>query len=216
MITIVCLALMAACTAPGPGPRITPAPLSPYSANPSPTSAAPKAASLGTAPPDLHDLDWARARIPGDFCDISEAVTLGSYETTAKSRTYGTVHVYRVGEEVQYGNVTGDARSEAALPVGCDNGGGTAAGQLAFGIIVFQSDAGQLKSLGTVTARHNPENAPHVTLLGDIDLALGKATVEEKWYRPSDANCCPTGTAVTVWTLQDDGTLTAGPPRITA
>ena len=38
----------------------------------------------------------------------------------------------------------------------------------------------------------------------------GAITVKELWYRPSDANCCPSGVSLTRWWLRD-GTLKADP-----
>lgn len=215
VIASVCLAVLPACSAPGPGPRVTPASVTPYSE--APTESAPsarEALSLGAAPADLRDMDWEHARIPGDFCDIPGTVTLGP-ETEAESCTWGTVHVGRVGDEVSYGDITGDGRDEAALYVVCDNRGGTAAGQLAFAFVVLGREAGRLTSLGATTPQHNPPDQ-HATLLGSVDLAPGKVTVGELWYRESDANCSPSGTAETEWTVGKDRKLVAGSPRITS
>ncbi len=54
-----------------------------------------------------------------------------------------------------------------------------------------------------------------MTLLTKVELTRGRVVAYETWYRPSDATCCPSGTAVTVWTLQG-GRLSPGAPRITS
>jgi hypothetical protein len=51
---------------------------------------------------------------------------------------------------MSYGDL-GKGFQVAAFDVGCDNGGGTAAGQLAFAVIIFEVSDGQLRVLGTLT-----------------------------------------------------------------
>ncbi|MET9252590.1 hypothetical protein [Streptomyces sp. NPDC003717] len=218
LLALACAALGTACSSPGPGPRVTPAPAPSFSDLPSTRPTRGERPDLGPAPADLHDADWDHARVPGDFCHIAGSVGLDadSYDVTGESSLWGTVHVNRTPQEVVYGDVTGDGRDEAALRVGCDNGGGTAAGDIAFGAVVLTSDRGRLRALGTVTPQYEPDSGPHAALIGDLTLARGKVTAEEDWYRTSDATCCPTGVAVTVWSLSAGGTLTAGPPRVTS
>jgi hypothetical protein len=174
------------------------------------------AQSVAAAPADLHDVDWARVPLPGEFCGVPGLVTFKGDEATATSDKWGPVHLFRFHNSqngsVVYGDVTGDHRSEAAVNVGCDNGGGTAGGQLAFAFVVFQGIQGRLTVIGTVVPQKNPPNQ-HATLLWKVQLTRGRVIAHENWYRPSDSTCCPTGTAVTIWTLQD-GHLTPGAPRI--
>jgi hypothetical protein len=213
--TALVLTLGVGCSAPSPGPKVPKASLPSYSEPAAPSSAPPAATSLGTAPQELRNIDWEHSAVPGDFCDIPHLINFTSGEATAQSRTWGKVHVGISPHDVTYGNVSGDSRTEAAVPVECDNGGGTAAGQLVFGYIVFASDARQLKLLGTITPQQNPSGV-HTTLLGNIELAPGRVNVQEMWYRPGDPDCCPTGKATTTWTLNDDKILAAGPPHITS
>lgn len=49
-----------------------------------------------------------------------------------------------------------------------------------------------------------------------IELASGRVTAHESWYREGDAICCPSGKAITTWNVRDDGTLEAESPRTTA
>ena len=172
--------------------------------------------SVAAAPADLHDVDWAHVPLPGEFCGVPGLVTLKANEATATSDKWGPVHLFRNFRNVPviYGDVTGDHRSEAAINVGCDNGGGTAAGPLAFAFVVFQGIQGRLTAIGTVTPQKNPPNQ-HPTLVWKLRLTRGRVIANENWYRPSDSTCCPTGTAVTIWTLQN-GHLVPGAPRITS
>lgn len=140
-------------------------------------------------------------------------MTFQGDEATAISRTWGRVHLFRF-KPVVYGDLEGDRRSEAGVNVLCDNGGGTAAGDLAFALVVFEGVHGRLIAIGTVTPQKNPPDV-HPTWFRKVKLTRGRVIVHEAWFRPSDSTCCPTGTAVTVWTLEN-GHLTAGPPRITS
>jgi hypothetical protein len=169
--------------------------------------------SVATAPADLHDVDWARVPVPGDFCGVPGLVTFKQDEATAASNRWGPVHLFR-SMPVVYGDLDGDGHSEAAVNVECDNGGGTADGQLAFAFVIFEGVRGRLIPIGTVTPQKNPPDQ-HVTLLTKVQLTRGRVIAYETWYRASDGTCCPTGTAVTIWTLQDSH-LTPGPPRVTS
>jgi hypothetical protein len=203
-----------ACGAPDVGPRIPRASLSGTTTEP-PLATAPVTTirSVGEAPADLHDVDWAQVPVPGDFCGVPGLVTLKGGEATATSRTWGPVHLSRFGNVV-YGDVEGDPHSEAAVNVGCDNGGGTASGQLAFAFVVFEGIQGRLILVGTVTPQKNPPDQ-HPTLLWKIQMKPGRVIAHEQWYRPSDGTCCPTGTAETIWTVKD-GRLTPGTPHVTS
>ncbi|WP_320777446.1 hypothetical protein [Streptomyces sp. CRN 30] len=210
--------LLSACGTPDVGPRITRTPTSaPGTGGPptatGPTSATPGAVDLGPAPEDLREVNWRDVRVPGTFCDIPGLITFHDGRATATSRTWGRVDLSREPEPT-YGDIGGDRRPEAALGVECNNGGGTAAGQLAFGSVIYASDKGRLTVLRSITPQQQPPGQPP-TLLAELRMERGRIEVEERWYRPRDATCCPTGTAVTVWVL-DDGRLTPRPPRITS
>jgi hypothetical protein len=191
-------------------PRAQPSSVSPE--EPPAVSTAPTAAlSVGTAPSDLHDVDWANISLPGEFCDVPGLITFSNGEATGSSQRWGSVHLF-VDKHVVYGDVEGDSRSEAAVLTGCDNGGGTAGGQLGFAYVVLSGRGGSLDVIGSVTPKVEPPDV-HTTLIGEITLARGQLTVHEAWYRPSDPTCCPSGTAVTVWKLEA-GRLVPGAPSI--
>ncbi len=204
-----------ACGSPDVGSRIPRASVSSATTEPPlVTAPAPTGKSVGAAPADLHDVDWARVPVPGDFCGVPGLVTFKGGEATATSRTWGPVHLFRRDEGMVYGDIEGDQRSEAAVSVGCDNGGGTAAGQLAFAFVVFEGVQGRLIAIGTVTPQKNPPDQ-HTTLLWKLQMTRGRLIAHENWYRPMDPTCCPTGKAETIWTVKD-GHLTPGAPHITS
>ncbi|GGV56899.1 hypothetical protein GCM10010294_03040 [Streptomyces griseoloalbus] len=132
----------------------------------------------------------------------------------ARSGTWGTAHAEHRPEDVVYGNVLGDSRVEAALLVGCDTGGETAGGRLAWAYLVFTSEEHELRLVGTITPQQYLGG--HASAFDGIELDSGRVTAHESWHRKNDPTCCPSGKAVTTWTPGDDGTLEAGSPRITA
>jgi hypothetical protein len=206
---------VSACGSPHAAPRIPRSFSSPPTTAERPTTPTPTttvgAGAVGAAPTDLHDVNLARVSIPGAFCGIPGLVTFTDNEATATSSRWGPVHLSRL-PTVAYGNVQGDARSEAAVNVECDNRDGTADGQLAFASIVFAGVQRRLNVIGTVTPQENPPNQ-HVTLLTMVQLARQRVIAHEAWYRSSDPTCCPSGKAVTVWTLQN-GYLSPTAPHI--
>lgn len=214
---LLCLTLAVAGCAPSVGAPITQSPETSPAVLPPPTTEPATTAppvDLGPAPADLHQLDWASVHVPGDFCSIPQVIAFQGGEATAASREFGRVHLGSVSDVV-YGDIDGDGRPEAALKVECDNGGGTADGQLGFGAVILTSRHDRLIALGSITPQEQAPDAIHVTLLTDVQILHGSVVVHESWYRATDATCCPTGTAVTTWTLDGDR-LSPGTPEITS
>ncbi|NBE53344.1 hypothetical protein [Streptomyces boluensis] len=219
-VTALVLALGVGCSSPEPDGKV---PRSKDSSSGSATAAStepatdalPTAGAPGKVPEDLRDLDWARTSVPGDFCDVAGLITFKSGRAWAQSKTYGKIHAENVPDQVTYGNVLGDSRVEAAMQVGCDNGGEMGSGRLVWAYLVFSSEQGQLKVVGTLTPQQDPPGFA-VSTFEKVELSPGRVTAYENWHREdSDALCCPTGKAVTTWTPGADGSLEAGKPRIT-
>jgi hypothetical protein len=221
VLVIIGVGCTAACGAPTSGPKITKETLPPWSAPeltaPAPTSSAPaaQAADLGPAPAELRRVDWAQSRLPGEFCAVPGVVQFSSGAAKATSDTWGPVEMRVDPSSTVYGDLDGDGVEEAAVSVSCNNGGGTASGQLAFGYAVVRKDGDALSAVGSITARQDPPDAGHVTLLGPAAITHNEIRVQELWYRPSDATCCPSGKAETTWSYTN-GTLTPGQPVITS
>ena len=125
-------------------------------------------------------------------------VWLRSGGADGMSRLFGRVHIGVTGKPV-YGDLLGPRRSAVAVPVICDNGGGTAAGQLASAYAVFREQGSRLSPIGMVTAQYRPRDV-HITLVSGLRMQPGTLTVREYWYRPRDGDCCPSGRAIARWT----------------
>ncbi len=157
----------------------------------------------------IETVDWKSVSLPGSVCGSSQPIHLQSGQATvASSRFPGTTTVHVSSATVVYGDLTGRGQDEAALNVWCDNGSGTADGQLANSWVVFSGATGTLQVIGTLTPQQpsNP-NSPHVAYFnvtaGGIVVAPGKITVHELWYGSQDPTCCPSVQATTVWTYAD-------------
>lgn len=203
------LLLLAACGDPAAGPKITG---EPQRGGTTVVTTAPSGGAkpaLGTAPDDLRDVDWQRATLPAEFCGVEKPVTFQEGTVKATSTTWGEVEIWiNTRKPVWFGDVDADGGDEAAVNLGCDNGGGTASSQLAFGLAVVRAQDGKLELVGEISTTTMRDDAPHVPLLTEPRFEKGAITVKELWYRPSDANCCPTGASLTRWWLRD-GTLKA-------
>jgi hypothetical protein len=145
---------------------------------------------------DVHSVNWGDFAIPGQVCEVSGKIQL--HNGTAKLGHSGLGPLF-----VQLGTVTHGFLARgfpvAALNILCSNQGGTAAGQLADGILVFAS-AGQPRYLGLLTPQYRQPQTPHIPLMAVTHIdTQGHITTAEYFYTPSNADCCPTGRAITVW-----------------
>ncbi|MFD4689140.1 hypothetical protein [Streptomyces sp. NPDC058463] len=217
-VLLALLLMTGACGSPQPAPPVEPATREPADSDPaSPLpSAVPSSAAgsevVGRAPADLRDVDWAAIPFPGEFCAVPGLVRFDAeLEARARSETWGPVRIRRT-TRVVYGNFDGDTRDEAIVYVGCDDDGVTQNTQIAAGYVVFGHAGRNLVVLGSITPQQK-SRASYPTALVRPEFAEGRITVYEKWYRTSDAHCCPTGDATTVWT-REGNRLTPGAPRI--
>ncbi len=163
---------------------------------------------------DLHDVDWQNTPVPGQFCDVSGLVRIKKGQGWASSAKWGRVQFY-VSSPVLYGNLQGGGTQDAAVQVWCDNGGGTADGQIAEAYLIYRMRGRTLTLIGAVTPQEQPSDQVHVSFFGSVSILPGSVVAHEEWYRPSDATCCPTGKAITVWTYTH-GRLVSGTPDITS
>lgn len=161
---------------------------------------------------DLHAVDWKKVALPGGVCGSSRpirprSVTRWSGQAFIHPDVtliwWNPVWVYS-WEKPVFGDLDGDGSDEAALHVGCANGGGMAAGQLAFSEVIFKAVGESMRVLGVVTPRQ-PLNAesPHVPLLWTVSIDRGTLIAPEYWYGPYDGTCCPSGEARTTWKYVD-------------
>lgn len=109
---------------------------------------------------DLRGVDWENASVPAAICGgegairLHEGVALVSsrrwtddWQGNATTEVPGQVEVWSYGDEV-YGDIDGDGRDEAVVPLWCTNGGGTGGGQLGQGLAIMSGVAGKVSSLG--------------------------------------------------------------------
>lgn len=165
---------------------------------------------------NLHDVDWSAVTVPGAVCGLNGPVTLSGGKATvdAPQLHAGTPQVLITdntgnGQPAPvYGDLNGDGRDEAAILVWCSNTGGTAAGQLADSIVVYSADSGEAQPIGTLRTQQPPATPPvHSALIdGTVLPTFGPhtVTVHELWYSATDADCCPSTHATTVWTQNGD------------
>jgi hypothetical protein len=145
---------------------------------------------------DAQGVNWGDVAIPGQMCEVSGNIQLHDGTATVSHSGLGPLDVW-------LGTVTHGFLAHGfgvtALNILCSNQGGTAAGQLADGIFVFAS-AGQPRFLGLLTPQYREPQAPHIPLMAveHIDTQ-GHVATAEYFYTPSNADCCPTGRALTIW-----------------
>ncbi len=168
------------------------------------STALPVVAATATQGGSLRGVDWASSTIPGAWCGSPQPITLSNWTATITS-TFNDDQVTDVGaSKPQFGEIGGSVGAVAALPVGCNNGGGTADGQIAFALIVFAGTASSPHVLAVLTPRQPAsEHAVHTPLIAGEKIERGRIVVREAWYGRNDATCCPTGRATTNWRLED-------------
>lgn len=171
------------------------------------------------ASPDLHRIDWRQVVLPGGVC--------GSSRPIRRRTRYGEAYVHGdvnlpwwnpvvVGSwgRPVFGDLDGDGRDEAALQVVCDNGGGTAGGQLQFADAVFKTHGNTLRVIGIVKLRQPLDlSAGHVPVGFVRRIERGKITTAEAWYGRYDGTCCGSGRVETTWDYRA-GRLAPGRVRV--
>ncbi|MDQ0989084.1 hypothetical protein [Streptomyces sp. V3I7] len=158
----------------------------------------------GNKPLDLEVLDWRNATIPGGLCRHQGSIKLRDGTATDVSSTFDGPEanmpqdVSAFTREVVYGDLTGDGRWEAALPVICANHDSTAAGQQAMGVMVFDGATGQLRLIGTLLSQQ-PRRGEIPNSLRAEKISHGNISGTEHFYGSADPNCCPSGEAESNW-----------------
>jgi hypothetical protein len=209
------LLMTGACGAPNPAPPVEQSTARPPAGETptAPPSPADAPEIVGPSPADLHDVDWKSVPAPGEFCGVPGLVRFDAQgEALVTSSEWGPVRV-RLGRSVFYGDTDGVNRDEAVVRVGCDDNGATQNEEIAAGYVVYAHAGEDLVVLGSITPRQ--KSRQYHTALARAEVAPGRIIVHEKWWRPNDSHCCPSGDAITVWTREGDR-LVPGDPRITS
>ena len=155
--------------------------------------------------PDLHTIDWRTVALPGGVCGSSRPIRPRhgpeAFIHADVNLLWWNPVVVSSWSRPTFGDLDGDGRDEAALNVVCANGGGTAAGQLAFSDVIFKTLEKSLRVVGIVTPQQPLDPAmTHVPLSHVVAIKRQKVIVSEAWYGPHDGTCCASGQARTTWT----------------
>jgi hypothetical protein len=160
------------------------------------TGGAAQAASAQTR--SAHSVNWGDVTIPGQLCKVNGPIKLHNGRAFVRHSGFG------MALDVLMLNVTrgglGHGLQVAALQVWCDNTGGTADGELAEGIFVFDSPGGHPHLLGTLTPQLKGNPTLHIPFIVVNHIeSTGHVAVTEFFYTPANATCCPSGRATTLW-----------------
>lgn len=175
----------------------------------------PHAAGARMTGRSIRSTDWANIAVPGGLCKSPSPIQLHDGEAlNVPSTNDGPTadypqDVHAFVDKVTYGDVTGDGRAEATLPVICANHDSTVSGRTASGLLLFTQDRNDLRVLATIgAAKREPDQMP--THVETKHLLRGQVVVEETWYGPNDAACCASGKAVSDWRYANGRITLAG------
>jgi hypothetical protein len=154
--------------------------------------------------------DWRNAPVAAAFCGVVGTVRLTDSAGEAPSTLYGKVALF--AGDASYGTMSEPLGEVAAVPIFCNNGGGTAAGDLDGGIMIVSVQDAQLVAAAEITPQTSFNDRARAMRAVQIDG--DSIMVVETWYRNEDATCCPSGKANVRWTYRD-GVLQPGSPHIT-
>jgi hypothetical protein len=207
------LLVVAALQACGPAPTAVPSSSSPAAARPTsapvttaaPTPSAPATAAEGpSGSPDrgAAAFDWKNITVPGDACLSQAPIKLVNGAALIPDELRGRPvggsgpRYDHLGEFEQptLGDFEGQASAavavDAAVPLGCDNNGGTADGALLYSIAVFSVGSGAPRYVGLITPHQQTAgNLP--TLLSDVTMTPGLVTITELWSSRSPDSARP-------------------------
>jgi hypothetical protein len=142
-------------------------------------------------PLNLHHVKWGNVAVPGGLCRVNGPIQLHNGDARLSHSGFGPLDVSESGPG--YGNL-GNGQRVAVLPVWCSNQGGTAAGELAEGLVVFSGAGGHLHVLGTLTPQYRPHAGHvHIPFVAVKSVGSERIVTTEFFYTGSDADCCPSG-----------------------
>ena len=150
------------------------------------------------APARTSSVNWSDVTIPGQLCKVNGPIKLHNGKAFVRHSGFG------MALDVLMTNVTrgslGHGLQVAALQVWCDNTGGTADGQLAEGILVFDSPGGHPHLLGTLTPQLKGNPMLHIPFIAVNHIeSTGHVAITEFFYDSANPTCCPSGRAATLW-----------------
>jgi hypothetical protein len=159
---------------------------------------------------DLHQVNWPNVALPGSVCGANHPIHLHHHVAVVVSHRWGKhwrsaswpawprVTVDGAWNPTVYGDLDGDGKDEAAVVVGCSNGGGTAAGFLAYAQVLFTAGKKSPRVIAILTPQQRPNPNVLPTLL-QVTIRRGEVIAHEAWYGVNDGTCCPSGRSTTTW-----------------
>jgi hypothetical protein len=150
---------------------------------------------------NIHSVDWADVSVPGSACGAAKLIRLHRGLAVTRSAVEPWWPAILVsGALMTYGQLAG--REVAVVSIGCDNGGGTADGQLGSADVVYTLHGRVLSVIGVLTPRQPlSPRTPHVPLLYRVTIRNDQVITDEAWYGPNDGTADPSIRAVTFWKL---------------
>ena len=150
---------------------------------------------------NLRKVNWRKVLLPGGVCGSSHPIRGAAIHPDVDLVWWNPVGVSPL-EDISFGRLA-NGHQDAAFVVSCANNGGTADGQLAFSVVVFEAVGRTLRVAG-ILRPHAPLNPylGHVPLVSVGQVAGPKVVVKETWYGSYDGTCCGSGRATTVWTYR--------------
>jgi len=164
---------------------------------------------------DLRRVNWESASLPGRVCGVRHPIRLRRGKAFVASPRWPRLRRIEVAAgwaPVVYGDLDQDGHDEAALGVECSNGGGTAAGALAYAQVIFRPGRTRPIVVGVITPRHQGKG--ELPTLLTVRFGDRRLVAREAFYGPHDGTCCPSGRALTTWAYRK-GTLRFVESRIT-
>jgi hypothetical protein len=162
----------------------------------------------------IRHVNWGAVTLPGSICRGSQPVHLRNGSAVARRtqrsdgvwHTWPRIYLSEIGAHPTYGTLGG--RPAAALDVGCNNGGQTADGYMAYAQVIFveRHDAAPILA-GIVKPHIQPWGSagPRLASLLTVTFHGNEVIAHEAFYGGSDGTCCPSGQATTVWTHSGAG-----------
>jgi len=150
----------------------------------------------------LRSVDWADVSVPGSVCGAGKPIRLHDGTAFTESAVEPWWPEVEADSWVSpaYGDLVG--REVAVVYIDCNNGGGTADGQLGFAAVVYTVKDGMLSVIGLLTPRQPlSASTPHVPTLYRVTIRDNEVIAHEAWYGPNSRTAGPVELAVTIWKL---------------
>jgi hypothetical protein len=154
-------------------------------------------------------VNWRQILIPAAACGTKTAVRTRQSDAAAIAHSdrwprYARIVVAAGSDAVVYGDLYDDGRDAAALGIVCANLGGTAAGQLAFSVVVYRPGLHAPLPVAVLRPQVREEPNSHPPVFEARSIMRGTVRTTEGIYGPHDGDCCASGLARTVWRLVRD------------